>query len=411
MAKSRSKGKVIFRCPACNRFRHRKLRHGKCAGIYRGKPFGCEANIKGQKNVVWFYYVWVNSERTYHHVGPHPTSEPAERALAKANADITAGRYLNDRDSITFGKLAEIYLNDYASEKRGEGLKEDTRMLNKDILPYLKDMLLSEIKQLHVSEALQHILKRKHGKYGGKITYNRTRALAHRIFKVGNSRGFCEHNPVTGIDRQSTMPTASKRGEQPKKRVLSDDEIRTVWNLLDTAPSITEMAKAIKILLCTGQRPVEVVEMRSDALNWQEKYWNNPAEKTRGPDNPHKVPLNRLAFEILFSLPKDRDYLFQSRLRKDEPLRRESLSQWLKDNDALAEIKFTPHDLRRTVRTNLAKLGFSKDIARQVLGHQVEGIDQVYDHYDYDPEKRAALDAWGERLEAILNQPEKAERQ
>ncbi len=39
---------------------------------------------------------------------------------------------------------------------------------------------------------------------------------------------------------------------------------------------------------------------------------------------------------------------------------------------------------------------------KKILNHVDRDITAVYDRYSYDPEKRAALDAWAKRLDAIL---------
>ena len=52
---------------------------------------------------------------------------------------------------------------------------------------------------------------------------------------------------------------------------------------------------------------------------------------------------------------------------------------------------FTPHDLRRTGRTGLARLGVRIDIAERVLNHARERIEATYDLHEYIDEKRDAL--------------------
>ena len=74
-----------------------------------------------------------------------------------------------------------------------------------------------------------------------------------------------------------------------------------------------------------------------------------------------------------------------------------------------AEIKspdrWTLHDLRRTVATNLQKLGVKLEVTEAVLNHASgsrAGIVGVYQRHEYATEKRQALDAWTRRLEAIV---------
>lgn len=65
--------------------------------------------------------------------------------------------------------------------------------------------------------------------------------------------------------------------------------------------------------------------------------------------------------------------------------------------------RWTPHDLRRTVRSALTgECGVTPDTAERVLDHVLPGLRRVYDHADYRPQVRAALDAWDIRLTAII---------
>jgi integrase len=62
---------------------------------------------------------------------------------------------------------------------------------------------------------------------------------------------------------------------------------------------------------------------------------------------------------------------------------------------------FTLHDLRRTVRTGLAKLGIRPDIAERCLNHAQPGIIATYDTHQYLDEKRDALTQWADHLQAF----------
>jgi integrase len=64
--------------------------------------------------------------------------------------------------------------------------------------------------------------------------------------------------------------------------------------------------------------------------------------------------------------------------------------------------KFTPHDLRRTLRTKLTEIGISDIVAERVLGHKLQGLMAVYNQHTYDTEKRAALLRWERRLAEII---------
>ena len=64
---------------------------------------------------------------------------------------------------------------------------------------------------------------------------------------------------------------------------------------------------------------------------------------------------------------------------------------------------WTLHDLRRTLRTGLSRLGIRPDISERVIGHAVGGtLGQTYDTHEYRAEKLAALEAWNAHVMAAV---------
>jgi integrase len=63
------------------------------------------------------------------------------------------------------------------------------------------------------------------------------------------------------------------------------------------------------------------------------------------------------------------------------------------------------HDIRRTVRTQLASLRVADEVAEMVIGHGKQGLRRVYDQHSYLPEMREALELWSNRLQSIVEPP------
>jgi integrase len=61
---------------------------------------------------------------------------------------------------------------------------------------------------------------------------------------------------------------------------------------------------------------------------------------------------------------------------------------------------FRIHDLRRTMRTHLGKLGVDRFVAERCLNHKIAGMEGVYDAGDYFTERKAALAKWAAFLES-----------
>ena len=67
---------------------------------------------------------------------------------------------------------------------------------------------------------------------------------------------------------------------------------------------------------------------------------------------------------------------------------------------------WSPHDLRRTVRTSLSRLRVPREIAELAIGHVKVGLIAAYDLWEAMDERREAFDKWGELLRTIVTPPQ-----
>ncbi len=216
-------------------------------------------------------------------------------------------------------------------------------------------------------------------------------------------------------DLIEASPCASVKApgkERQRDRVLTDDEIKTLWRAWENIP--WPWGPFCKLLLVTAQRRSEVAHMRWGDVDLEAKLWTLPRELTKS-DRAHEVPLSDLAVEIIEGVKRLdwSDYLFASRLAdrdNDRPLscfgeaktRTEKMAE-----EAVADWRL--HDLRRTAATNMARLGIGVAIIGRVLNHvSGRGVTGIYDRHSYLPEKCRALAAWGGRLEALLGRTDEA---
>ncbi len=137
-----------------------------------------------------------------------------------------------------------------------------------------------------------------------------------------------------------------------------------------------------------------------------EGFWNIPAERRKGKIS-QRVPLSSMAMEIIEQAriySGETPYVFTSSHKENEPMTSHALSKAILRHWQEIGFKeqFTPHDLRRTLRTRLAEIGIDDVVAERVLGHKLQGIMAVYNRHGYDTEKRQALDKWERKLRKIL---------
>lgn len=282
--------------------------------------------------------------------------------------------------------------------------KKTKRLLEFDVVPKWKNRKVADIKRRDIVILLDSIKER-----GAPVIANRVQSALSRLFNFAAERGIIDDSPCTRI---------RKGKETAKNRFLSDEEINLLWEGLSLENKAVDIYRgtklAIKMILLTGCRPGEVAGMTWDELT-EEGFWNIPAERMKG-NQAHRVPLCNMATEVIEAaklLSGDSPYIFRSTHKDSTPLTTGALSLAVarhREEMGFKEPFFTPHDLRRTLRTKLAELGIDDVVAERVLGHKLQGVLGIYNRHPYDKEKRQALTQWENRLRLIvgLDKPEMA---
>ncbi len=239
------------------------------------------------------------------------------------------------------------------------------------------------------------------------ITANRVHALLVQMFNWAAAQDLIPASPMAGIERPGG-------DETPRDLVLTLEEIRAVWEKLDTAEMAEPTRLALKLLLVTGQRRGELTFARWDHFDVAAKRWTIPvallksSHSRREKPEAHVVPLSSLALEILEKLKAltgESEYALPAYASKKatKSYTERVLSRAVRDNEKHFGIAhWTPHDLRRTAASFMTRIGVPRLHVEKVLNHSTGDIAEVYDRHDYLPEKRAALEKWGEHLRAIV---------
>jgi integrase len=233
-------------------------------------------------------------------LGPYPdvdlrtARELARKALAKIaagndpaadkQATKAAGRTPDDRDLVE--KVAVEFVARYAKPSQ-KAWRETERLLNKEVVASWRGRRLSQVTRPDVHALLDAICDR-----GSPITANRTFAALRRMSSWAVERGLIDASPCEKIKPPGT--------ERKRDRVLSDGELRTVWQAADAIG--WPFGPAVKMLILTGQRRDEVGSMRWSELNLDKAEWVIPAERAKNAQ-AHSVPLSPQAVAVLQSLP------------------------------------------------------------------------------------------------------------
>jgi integrase len=164
---------------------------------------------------------------------------------------------------------------------------------------------------------------------------------------------------------------------------------------------------AFQLLILSGLRLNECVAGRWREIDLKNKTWTIPASRMKGRQNktrPFEVPLTDRMIAILNSLPHfaGGDYLFTTTGGEKPIVLGSKAKQALDTKVQLAE-PWQIHDLRRAIRSGMAKLGIADEVAEAVLAHKQPGIRGVYNVHPYFDERRTALEQWGEAVDPPSN--------
>jgi integrase len=225
---------------------------------------------------------------------------------------------------------------------------------------------------------------------GKQAMASRTAAYGRAAYHWAVKRGSLSSNPFQDLP----LAPIAKR-----ERVLTDDELRAIWQATAGPGPFNAIVRA---LILTGQRREEVAGMAWGEVAPDLSSWTIPASRAKT-CAAHIVPLSAQAQATLRGAPHlgEADLVF--------PGLRGVFSGFSKAKAALDRASgvkdWRLHDLRRTVATGLQRLGVRLEVTEAVLNHIAgsrAGIVGVYQRHTWADEKRAALNAWGERVAAIV---------
>lgn len=300
----------------------------------------------------------------------------------------------------SFGKLAEEYLERWAKVRK-RSWEEDKRVIEHDLGDW-EHRKARDITRLEAARLLDAIVKR-----GAPVQANRTLALIRRIFNWAIEEGILESNPCHRMKPRAV--------EKASERALSSDEIRKVWAAFEALPSTEPEHKAtaetardvLKLMLLTAQRGGEVKAMAWRELDLEAGWWSISSRSAKN-SRSHRVPLSKTALGIIQArkaATEGSPWVFPGRGAENQNHITE-IKKAVANARKLSGCDWTPHDLRRTASTGMGDLQIPPSTISRVLNHKdtdVPDVTWVYVQYQFDKEKRQALEAWEKRLREILS--------
>lgn len=390
--------------------------------VTEGNGFVLRVLPSGTK--VWTYRYRQGERDVMLALGRYPALSLADARKSHADAmhlrerggdPATAKKEARREKVESVGDLAEKYLAEWAKPRK-RSWKEDERTINADILPAFRSTPLAELRRRDI---VAHF--RAKAKTAPNQAWQALKIMRRMLnYALEEDLPGLEANPCAHI--KLTAP-------EPKSRTLSRDEIKLFWQATDV-DGIAQTAQALRMVLLTGQRPGEVIGMHRREIDGQ--WWTIPAARSKN-GRPNRVFLTKTALQLISGMD---GFIFPGEVAKGKPARarhENAMCHYLrrlilrskpdkrvkgfagrKKHEAARKAGgerpaplpvpyFTPHDLRRTAATRIAEIGIQPHTIARILNHIDRSVTALhYNLYNYDAEKKEAMEAWEKVLLEIV---------
>lgn len=276
-----------------------------------------------------------------------------------------------------------------AEHGRSERTRADYKRLLAKHFPFgmrsVADITSREIAQM--LSKLNHTPSEKHHAF----------RVVRTLFRYCIRQGIVETSPVQNMQLFEPQPS--------RARVLTEQELHTLYKATECPQ--TGFKTIVRLLILTGQRKGEISRLQWDWIH--DKTITLPATLTKN-RREHTFPLCPLAKETIDTVPRLHDtYLFPaSRTRTETTTVFNGFSKAKAQLDRDTGLTgYTLHDIRRTVATNLQRLGVRLEVTEAMLNHvsgTQSGIVGIYQRHKWTEEMREALLLW-ETFLSTLKEP------
>ncbi|MCJ8510189.1 tyrosine-type recombinase/integrase [Rhizobium lemnae] len=354
----------------------------------------------------WMAQQWRDAKRLKKKLGSYP-SMPLSKARELFNRDfadmIQKGRSIKIAGDTRPGTVADLFEAYVAHLKEGgkSSWKEAEKGLNKIADTLGRNRPARDIEPDEITAIIRPIYER-----GKRSMADHVRSYIRSAFSWGlksehdyrstAARRFrLTYNPAAGIPTEpKTIGT----------RWLSEDEFVRLYRWLECpdTPVHPSYARAVQIIMLTGQRVEEIARLHVDQWDAKERIIDWTKTKNL---QPHAVPVPSLAAELIQSIiPNEYGWFFPSAKDPSKPVSHGTLYSFIwRQRDRGVIPHATNRDLRRTFKTLAGKAGIPKEIRDRLQNHALQDVSSKhYDRWNYMVEKRAGMAKWDKFVRAML---------
>lgn len=293
-------------------------------------------------------------------IGYYETREEAMTALAEYNAnpyEISTG--------ITFREVYDKW-SDEKTKKVSANTAEDYKFSYAACTP-LHDLKFAEIRLAH----LQNVIDTCGKNYP---SMRKIKSLMSQLYTYAMQHDICQRDYSEYVD---IIQYKDKAAPEKHKR-FTEEEINILWKNAERS----EYIGVILMLIYSGVRISELLDLRKEDVNLSERYFDVRASKTAA--GIRKVPIAEKVVPFWIKWMSDPgDHVIHNADGNKMVYHTYIDTYWTKPLAQIGIIDHRPHDTRHTCISLLAGASINKTLIQRIVGHSGKDVtDNVYTHFE-----------------------------
>lgn len=263
------------------------------------------------------------------------------------------------------------------------------KRLEADIFPEIGHRPINKINAPELLSALHKIEKR-----GAFDIAKRALQTSGQIFRYGIATGRNQRDISADLKGALTIRKTKHHNK------LEESQLPEFLEKLENYDGEILTKLALKFLINTFVRTIELRGAKWDEINFNDKQWHIPPQRMKM-GFKHIVPLSKQTLRILEDIKKinnNSDFIFPSQKNKHKQM---------SENTMLFAMyrmgyrgKATPHGFRSTTSTILNEKGFNRDhIERQLAHGERDKVRATYNHAQYLEDRHQMMQWWSDYLD------------
>jgi len=289
------------------------------------------------------------------------------------------------RDEPTVEEYAKEYMADAETRNSPGTVRNNRSMLKNIIVPELGSLRLGAV-------GLRDCKRLNRSLAATPYRANRVRALLVSIYNAAIEEKLVTENPAEGVEKYK---------EYPRQTWLTTEQLADLARALDNYGD-QQAANAIRLLILTGAREMEMLHARWREFDLKRGFWNRPGIRTKERKNENP-PLSDAALAVLKRM-RDMavgEFLFPGKIAGCPRTTIRKPWEQVCKVAGLSDMREVPgkrgkmlkrwrptirlHDLRHTFASTLVQNGVSLEVIGGLLGHARAETTKRYSHLDAKP--------------------------